>query len=120
MARRKVPRSRAKDTTKEPLDLEFGVDPKERRDYRWPEVAEALRANPMEWAVVHRDIPASQVWSVQQGRVRAVHPSLGFEAKGRETYRPPGESTPRTAGQLLMRYNPDLDTSRAKKNGRKK
>lgn len=98
--------------------VEFGAPPPQRRDYHWAEVAEQLRQNPGEWAVVHRDLPASVCWTVNAGKVRAVHPSLGFQTRTTGNHADgPGI---RWVRELWMVYDPTLDTSKAKKNGVKK
>lgn len=98
--------------------VKFTSPPPKRRNYHWAEVAEQLRQRPREWALVHTDLPSSTPWAVNAGRVSAVHPSLGFRTQSADGYE--GVDGVRMTGSLYMMYDPDLDESRAKKNGAKK
>lgn len=105
---------------RKPLKLEFtDPPPAAKRDYRWAEVADALRERPGEWAVVHRDVPASVPWSVNAGKVSAVHPDRGFRTRAAGTH-DTGDGGRRITSELFMVYDPELDLSRAKKNGARK
>lgn len=93
-------------------------EPPAREDYHWSEIAEALRAKPGTWMLVHENIPANVVWTVNRGGVAAVHPDLGFRTSTAKNTRP--ETGPRMAGEVYMVYEPELDESRAKQNGGKR
>lgn len=69
----------------------------------WSAVAVELRANPMEWMKVYVDGRASWWDAIRRGRVKALHPDLGFEGRSTANFR----SIPRTC-TLHMRYNPDM------------
>jgi uncharacterized protein (DUF2252 family) len=71
--------------------------------YNWSKIAQALRAHPMEWALIFERGHASRVNRVRDGRVAAVHPDLGFEVVTVNNTR----GRPRTC-DLYMRWNPDL------------
>jgi hypothetical protein len=105
---------------KAPVKIKFGEEPPPaRRDYRWRDIAEALRKRPGEWALVHTDLPASTPWSINKGRVKPVHPDRGFRTRTVGNRRV-GENQTRMTAELHMVYQPELDLSLAKRNGDKK
>lgn len=109
--------------TKRPAHkVRFGTPPAQRRDYHWAEVAEQLRAQPRDWAMVHRDLPSSVVWTINRGKVAPVAPHLGFET--RTVGNKPDEHGKRWCAELWMVYQPENDTTldkgKAKRNGARK
>jgi len=81
-------------------------------------VAAKLRERPGEWALVQKDLPASVPSAVTGGRVRSVHPDLGFRVTTAGNRRP--TDGPRVCGEMWMMYDPALDKSAAKRNGEKR
>lgn len=66
-------------------DVEFGDPPgKQRKQYRWHEVAARLRANPGEWAKVAVNIDRSLATYVKNGRLAAFRPVGAYEATTRK------------------------------------
>jgi hypothetical protein len=53
-----------------------------RSNVDWASIADALRANPGEWAVVARNVNPSSVTHMRQGRLKAFEPAGSFEASG--------------------------------------
>lgn len=102
--------------------LVFKDPPPEKRDYQWEAVAEQLRERPGEWALVHRDLPASVPWAVNAGRISHVHPDRGFQARsaGGYDHETAGRKPTRYAAEMFLIYRPENDTSKAKKNGGKR
>lgn len=85
-----------------------------RNRFDWSAIADALKAEPMEWGRVFENDRTSYVNAIRQGGVKALHPDLGFEMRTTNNVREPVRLC-----TLYMRYNPDKDTTR-KRRGRKK
>lgn len=49
-----------------------------RRKYDWQAIANDLRANPAEWALVARDIPRAHAYQIKSGQKRAFRPPDHF------------------------------------------
>jgi|SRR5262245_4715879 len=82
-------------------EVEF-TDPPVRYRYDWTAIAEKLRAHPMEWALIFTEGPTSTVNAVRQGKVKTIHPDLGFEVMTANNTR----VSPRTC-DFYLRWNPD-------------
>lgn len=105
---------------KAPVKVKFGTEPEPaRRDYRWRDIAEALKKRPGEWALVHKNLPASTPWAINAGRVKPVHPDRGFRTRTVGN-RKVGVNETRMTEELHMVYQPELDLTLAKRNGAKR
>jgi hypothetical protein len=49
---------------------------------RWLDIADRLRANPEEWALIAKDVNPSTVTHIRQGRIKAFEPAGAYEASG--------------------------------------
>jgi hypothetical protein len=83
-------------------EIEFIELPPRPQTYDWVEIAERLKANPLQWARIFTGGRVSIANAVRQGSVNAVHPDLGFEVQTRNNVR----ENPRTC-DLYLRFNPD-------------
>ena len=80
--------------------------PVERTRYDWVKIAAQLRARPEEWAKVFEKDRTSIVNALRQGKVKALHPDLGFEVMTRRNVRSPVRIC-----SLYLRYVPSKDRS---------
>lgn len=69
----------------------------------WREVADELRAHPMEWMKVYANGRSSWAEAVRKGHVAVLNPNLGFEFSTTDNTR----DTPRHC-TLYARHNPSL------------
>lgn len=77
-------------------------DPPPRSNYHWDKIAAKLKRRPMTWYLVFKADFTHKVNAINEGKVPAVHPDLGFETRTANNKR----ETPRTC-DLYMRFNPD-------------
>jgi hypothetical protein len=89
-----------KNTEPEPVIWE--TPPERPYRYPWEQIAEQLRARPMEWAKIFEQDRTSVVVAIRQGSITWVHPDLGFDVR---TARNTRQGTRRC--DLYLRYNPE-------------
>jgi len=72
-------------TTKEKM-MEWKTPPKavryKRSNRDWAEIADSLKKNPNEWALIAKDVNPSTVTHIRYGRLKAFGPEGVFEASG--------------------------------------
>jgi len=76
--------------------------PPKRTTYDWPAIADKLRANPMEWALIFRNDRTSVVNAMRQGAIGPLHRDLGFEYRTANNIREPERRC-----DLYVRWNPE-------------
>jgi hypothetical protein len=76
--------------------------PPKRTSYDWPVIADTLRKNPMEWALIFRNDRTSVVNAMRQGAIAPLHRDLGFEYRTANNVR-----LPERRCDLYVRFNPD-------------
>jgi hypothetical protein len=86
--------------------LEFIDPPGRRTRYNWESIANQLRAQPNEWALIFQGDRVSVVNAIRQGGIGPVHPGIGFQVRTANNVR--GEI--RTC-DLYMRYVPPVSGS---------
>jgi hypothetical protein len=68
----------------------------------WGQVAATLRKHPHDWLRVYSHGLETWANALMRGRIKALHPDLGFEFRTTDNVR----SSPRTCS-LYVRFNPD-------------
>jgi hypothetical protein len=68
------------------LEMKWEEPPQQllgRGQTNWQEIANALKSNPNEWAVVAENVSASTGTHIRYGRLKAFEPSGAFESRVR-------------------------------------
>lgn len=88
--------------------MRWETPPPPGHGYRWPELAEQLRANPDEWLLVFEDGPVSVINAIRQASIAVLTPIRmrkdthpGFEVRTRNNRVGP----PKTADFYLRWYS---------------
>lgn len=89
----------------------FGTPPSTRGRYDWAAIAETCKAQPGEWYKVFEQQPRTTALAVQQGSVRMLVKSNGFEVK---TTNNRTDVNPRLC-DMWIRYVPQQDQSRKRR-----
>lgn len=90
--------------------IKFGTPPPRRQSpYDWTKIAESLRKNPTEWALVFEGDRTTLVTAIRNGGIAALRKEKGFEVRTANNT----TGSPRTC-DLWLRYVPENDTEKEK------